>query len=453
MHFFQAYLSRLESSGSFDCACGRSHRLGARQVSLGERVLEDLPAQLRDRYGRGVRLWLLSDENTERAAGARCKELLAGWTLQSTVLPGSPKPRPTLELAGQLAREAGERSPGLVLAVGSGVISDLGKKVSHDLGVPNWCVATAPSVDAFSSGHSVFKTHSRHQSIPSTPAEAIFCELEVLAAAPRALFLSGLGDLLGKFLAYLDWHLSELVTGEYVCPEAARIARDSALATLRALGGGRDTRAVLVPLMDALLTTGFLMQALGSSRPASSAEHTAAHLWELAGLVGDPQMNLHGLLVALGSHCTLQVYRSFFGALPQIEPRDRLRALENERPWEEQLPLELDAFREHIRAEISAAETGPAVWARHLAAYAGGREPIRRLAGEALRELKAGIATLQEVGLAFDPRAFGLSPSAAYLPFPNLRLLRHRYNTFWLMHELGAEELPLRALRERLAID
>ena len=101
---------------------------------------------------------------------------------------------------------------------------------------------------------------------------------------------------------------------------------------------------------------------------------------------------------------------------------------------------------------MSAAETGPAVWARRLAAYEGGREPLRRLAGEALRDLEAGIATLRAAGLAFDPRAFGLPPSAAYLPFPHLRLMRNRYNTFWLMHELGAEDLPLRTLREQLAL-
>ena len=94
----------------------------------------------------------------------------------------------------------------------------------------------------------------------------------------------------------------------------------------------------MVPLMDALLTTGLLMQALHSSRPASSAEHTAAHIWELAGLVGDPQMDLHGLLVALGSHFTLQVYRSFFGTLSRIDLQDRLRTLENQPSWEDDFP-------------------------------------------------------------------------------------------------------------------
>ena len=457
MDFSQQYLGRLDRAGGFECECGRRHTVGTREVLLGDKVLEDLPALLRERHGRDVRLWVLSDENTEAAAGARCKELLASWNQRATVLPGSPKPRPTLELAGKLAGEASESGPGLVLAVGSGVISDLGKKVSHELGVPSWCVATAPSVDAYSSGHSVFKTRAQHQSVPSTPSEVLFCELPVLASAPRAMFLSGLGDLLGKFLSCLDWNLSAVVTGEYICRDSIRFARESALRPLRLLegsaAGSSASTEVLRALTDALLTTGFLMQAIKSSRPASSAEHIAAHIWELAGLVGRSEMELHGLLVALGSRLALQVYRSFYGALPHPDIAARLRALESETPWERLLPPEMEAFREHIRKEMGAAKPDSAAWGRHLAAFEREREQILHLAVEPLQELEEGIQTLRAVGLTFDPAAFGIEPSGACLPFANIRLLRNRYNTFWLMHELGAEARPMASLRSLVGLD
>jgi len=456
MDFHEQYLSRLDRDGGFHCECGRRHHVATRQVLLGERVLGDLPALLRERYGRGVRLWILSDENTEAAAGARCKDLLAGWNPKATVLPGSPKPRPTLELAGRLAGEAGESEPGLVLSVGSGVISDLGKKVSHELGIPNWCVATAPSVDAYSSEHSVFKTRSMHQSVPSTPSEVLFCELPVLATAPRLMFLSGLGDLLGKFLACLDWRLSALITGEHVCQDAIRYARESALRPLRLIGNSQAdspvSTEVLRTLTDALLTTGFLMQAIASSRPASSAEHTAAHIWELAGLVGIPTMDQHGLLVALGSRLTLEVYKSFYGALPRADVPARLQALQGEASWEEGLQPEMEVFREHIRVEMNAAETGAAAWGRDLAAFQRERESIQELAGQPLQELEEGIQALTAIGLPFHPAEFGVTPSGAYLPFPNIRLLRNRFNTFWLMHELGAEAQPLAALRRLVGL-
>jgi glycerol-1-phosphate dehydrogenase [NAD(P)+] len=456
MDFHRQYLERLEPDGAFDCACGRRHRIGTRQALVGERVLEELPALLRDRHGRGLRVWVLSDENTERAAGARCKELLAGWATSATVLPGFPKPRPILELAGELTREAGGRSPGLVLAVGSGVISDLGKKVAYELGIASWCVATAPSVDAYTSGHSVFKGSGLHQTVPVLPSDTVICDLGIMATAPREMLLSGLGDLLAKFVAHLDWNLSSRITGEHLCPESIRNARESALRPLRLLAGPESlvSRELLGCLTDALLTTGFLMQAVGSSRPASSAEHTTSFVWEIAEAVGRQNLNLHGLLVALAGRCVLEVYREFYGTLPElkVDLPTRLRALASEPSWEKHLDPGMAMFAEHMRSQFGAAENGPEAWRRRLTAFQREREGLGELASLTIRDLEEGIAALRGIGLPFEPAAFEMTPAAAYLPFPYLRLLRNRYNTFWLMHELGAEEGPLSALRRTLGL-
>jgi glycerol-1-phosphate dehydrogenase [NAD(P)+] len=454
--FYRQYLERLEPDGAFDCTCGRRHRIGTRRVLVGEKALEELPALLGDSCGRSPRVWVLSDGNTEAAAGARCKELLAGWVLSARVLPGSPKPRPTLELADELTKEAGARAPGLVLAVGSGVISDLGKKVAHELGIPSWCVATAPSVDAYTSGNSVFKGHSRHQTLWVTPSEAVICDLGIMATAPQELFLSGLGDLLAKFLACLDWNLSARISGEHLCAESIRTARESALRPLRLLAGPGSlaSRELLASLTDALLTTGFLMQALGSSRPASSAEHTASFIWEIAGLVGNQRLNLHGLLVALACRLVLEVYREFYGSLPYLsgDVPARVRALVSEPSWEDRLAPGMEVFAEQMRSEMGTASLGPEAWSSRLAAFQREREGLSELAGLSLRDLEEGIAALQGIGLPFEPAAFQMTPSAAYLPFPYLRLLRNRYNSFWLMHELGVEEASLAALRKLLGL-
>jgi glycerol-1-phosphate dehydrogenase [NAD(P)+] len=456
MDFYRRYLDRLEPDGGFDCACGRRHRIGTRQVLVGEGVLGELPALLRERYGGGLRLWVLSDQNTEAAAGARCKGLLAGWPVSGKVLPGKPKPRPTLELAGELAREAAVCSPGLVLAVGSGVISDLGKKVAHELGIPSWCVATAPSVDAYTSGNSVFKGHSRHQTIWVSPSEVVICDYSIMATAPRPMFLSGLGDLLAKFLVHLDWQLSARISGEYLCPEAVRTARESALRPLGLLSGPDSlaSRELLGSLTDALLTTGFLMQSMGSSRPASSAEHTSSFIWEIAELVGNASMDLHGLLVALASRFVLEIYREFYRILPElaVDIPARVRALTAEPSWEQHLDPGMARFTEHMRSELSAAELGPAAWERRLSAFQREREGLGELAGLVFRDLEQGIAGLRGIGLPFDAQSFGMRPASAYLPFPHIHLLRNRYNTFWLMHELGAENAPLAALRRLLGL-
>ena len=69
-------MSQYDRTGAFHCDCGREHRLGTRKILLGDGVIGQLPDHLRDWHGATARLWVLSDENTENAAGRRCKQLV-----------------------------------------------------------------------------------------------------------------------------------------------------------------------------------------------------------------------------------------------------------------------------------------------------------------------------------------------------------------------------------------
>ena len=139
---------------------------------------------LRRRYGPSPTVWVLSDENTETAAGARWKSACGGTKVRSRVLPAAPRPVPSLELADALAAEVMGSPPDLLVAVGGGVISDLVKRVSLRAGVPSWCIATAPSVDAFSSATAALRVAGYHQSVAARPSEVIVCDLEVLSPGP-----------------------------------------------------------------------------------------------------------------------------------------------------------------------------------------------------------------------------------------------------------------------------
>ena len=147
----QELLGRLDPGGILSCACGREHRIAAGDVLVAGDATFGAAELLRRRYGPRPTVWVLSDENTEAAAGARWKSACGGTKVRSRVLPAAPRPVPSLELADALAAEVMGSPPDLLVAVGGGVISDLVKRVSLRAGVPNWCIATAPSVDAFSS--------------------------------------------------------------------------------------------------------------------------------------------------------------------------------------------------------------------------------------------------------------------------------------------------------------
>ena len=417
--------------------------------------MESMPGVVEELYGSAAKVWILSDENTDEAAGQRCKQLLSRFALSGTVLPASPRPRTTPDLIRTLSEEAGKGLPDLVLAVGGGTISDIAKMVSKDLDIPNWCVPTAPSVDAYSSGTSALKLPYRHQTEPTRPAELIIADLDVLQKAPQLLFLSGVGDLLAKYLSCLDWRLSALITGEIICENTAGSCLESARQALAAVKTlAVDRRAAVRSLTDAILLSGLAMQALASSRPASSAEHTIAHFWELDHGVGNTDMELHGLLVGVSSRILLLLYKEFYGdsSLWAFDLEDRLGRLDSEPGWEQALTGEVRRFHRQMREEMEAFENSRPNYRSRLQTVLNNRDSILDLSGSLLRELEQAVAILEDIGFPFHLSHYRFDPERALIPIRYIRYLRNRYSSFNLMHEVGAEEKLLGVLDQRIEL-
>jgi glycerol-1-phosphate dehydrogenase [NAD(P)+] len=441
--FLDELTTRLGSAG---CPCGNVHRLSPVEVILGEDALESSARTLLRSYGAKATLWVLSDERTEAAAGERWKRATRTARISSRILPGDPLPVPTIELAGALAAEVRAIAPDLLVGVGSGVVSDLVKKVSLDTGLPNWCVATAASVDAYSSARSAIRVAGYHRAVPARPSEVIVCDLEVLVRAPRRLFLAGLGDLLAKYLASLDWRLAARVTGETYCDVVGGFALGSAR---RAIDAARtwesDPEAALTALAEAALVSGFAMQAFGSSRPAASAEHTVAHFWETVGAAGAPEHDLHGILVGAATKLLLPGYTAWFGAagglarLGELDLEARVLALVREPPWEATLEPALLPWRHVIAEEQQRNVLDRSMMTRRLQAVVREKEHILTLAEPLLTELAKAIDTLDGLGFPFSFQTLRIAEPQRLLPVRNVRLLRDRYTAFDLAHELGRE--------------
>jgi glycerol-1-phosphate dehydrogenase [NAD(P)+] len=452
---YARFLSGFGRDGRKLCSCGQVHELGTREILLGEGVRTEVPERLRRENRRGTVVWVLSDENTEEAAGSELKRALGRGgrlKLAEEVLPGSPKPVCTPELAEQLTERARAASAGLILAVGGGTMSDLGKAVSHRLGLPNWGLMTAPSMDAHASGTSNMKTPSGAVSRPAAPSVRVFCDTDILARAPEELFQAGLGDQLAKFLGYLDWQLGAWVFEEYFCPEAAEASLQSVRMTMQALREpGLAQGEVRLRLADALLTSGLCMQSLRQSRPAASAEHTAAHLWEIAHVARVPRLALHGLLVGSATGLVYRAYREFFGLLRDlpVDAASRAEELGREPPWQDTLDEEIRPYRALLEAQNAGRPPAAQTCRESLARLAERRLDIQALAERLLEELEEGLRLLGERGFPFELSAYGLSPAEILLPFRYVRLLRNRTSAFDLMHLLGVERRIYRAALER----
>lgn len=102
--------------------------------------------------------------------------------------------------------------------------------------------------------------------------------------APARLTASGVGDLLGKYIALLDWRVARILTGEEICPEIYGLM-EKTLGRLRVLldeisSGQLDVRSekYTTLVMECLILAGLSMQQ-GNSRPTSGSEHHLSHFW------------------------------------------------------------------------------------------------------------------------------------------------------------------------------
>ena len=441
----QDLVGRFDPNGILTCDCGSKHRLLTRDLLVGDDALARSVDLLAERYAKPV-LYVLSDENTEAAAGARWKSRARAGRIHSKILPASPKPVPTDELADALLAEVKRASPDVVVSVGSGVLSDLGKKISLDAGIPNWCVATAASVDAYTSATSAIHIGGYHRAIPCRVSDVVVCDLEVIAQAPRVLLLAGLGDLLAKFLAHLDWVLAHRVAGDHFCATMASFALGSARQALEAARSfAEDAPRAIRLLTDASLVSGLAMQALGSSRPAASAEHTIAHYWEAAGAVRSEGMALHGIEVGAATYLVLPGYRAFYAGLAGVDcdVERRLAAFDAEPRWGERLEEGLRPFEALLVEENRDRILDRMVLAGRVAAFRRARDPLAETAASLLAELVDAIGVLARLGFPFSAGALGIAPEHRSLPVRYARLLRNRYTTFDLAYELGNEDALL----------
>jgi glycerol-1-phosphate dehydrogenase [NAD(P)+] len=441
---FKEFMAHFDHEGRLACACGETHRLATRSVLVSRGALEESAELLVRTRGRAGRIWVLSDENTEAAAGARWKSAAGATRITQRVLPGRPKPHPTMALVDQLDCDVKAASPELLVSVGGGVISDLVKRISLDLGIPNWCIATAPSVDAYSSGTSAINVDGFHGSVPARASEVIACDLDVMENAPRELHLSGLGDLLAKFLAFLDWNLARIVTGESYCPLVSDVALESARSALSAARRlGRDPGEAVRTLTDAALSSGFAMQALGGSRSAATAEHTMAHFWESAHAVGNGRWDLHGILTGVASRMMFRCYGALYESLTDfsLDEMARLGQFDSEPPWREHVEKGLEPFMAKVNEEMAGRTFDRGDLALRLERFRTGHAQIAEVAAAMLGELASAVEILEGIGFPFTLEELELRPQDFLLPFRNIRLLRRRYSTFDLAYDLGLDDV------------
>ena len=134
-------IHKMNAMNGKQCACGKTHSFSSRVIS-GKGVLSSLPELLAQWNCKKV--FVLSDANTFRAAGARVCRILtdAGIAAVSHSF-REEAVEPDEKTVGSAVMHMASDCDGIV-AVGSGVINDTGKILAALSGKPYIIVATPP---------------------------------------------------------------------------------------------------------------------------------------------------------------------------------------------------------------------------------------------------------------------------------------------------------------------
>lgn len=356
---------------------------------IGEGVIAQVAPLFAQSFPGAKHAIVVCDPRTRDVAGLLVEELLrgAGLAVSEYVIEPSGK---TFHADYRYAEEVREavkavaedqavwrKSEQVVpVAVGSGVVNDLAKRAAGELGVPYMVVATAASVDGYSSfGAALRSPEGAKQTYPCPAPRAVLADLDVMRKAPDWMAASGFADLMAKVPAGADWILaSELGAADWHA-EAWQTVQGGLREAIGDPEGvaAKETRA-MTRFVEGLMLGGFAMQDMQSSRPASGAEHMFSHLLEMRDHTFKGEIVPHGIQVGVFTLFMSRVYERIlafdYGRL------DVEACLKLWKPLEEQ---------ERIGAAVFAETKFPDLGVKSVRAKFIDREAMRRR----LQDLKA----------------------------------------------------------------
>lgn len=323
-------------------------------------------------------------------------------------------------------------SYGVLVSVGSGVINDLCKLASYHHGQSYISVATAASVDGYSSFGASITYGGAKQTFTCPAPVAIVADIDIIAAAPKHMTAAGYADLAAKIPAGAEWMIADFTGSEPMHDDAWHILQDyldGFLADPDGVAAGEPQ--AIADLFEGLTLSGFAMQAARSSRPASCCDHLFSHIMDMTEHRFNGELQSHGFQVAIGTLTMCAVFDELFKLdLTQLDVEACLEA------WptlEQEQERALDVFKDFPAPKLGYNEITKkygdkdAVRAELTRLKAEWPELKSRLQGQMYSFTKMQDL-FRRAGAPYDPSHIGLTRSQLKDMFPFVQLMRFRYN-------------------------
>ncbi len=298
-----------------------------RKILVGRNVTGKIPELLKT-LGIEGRILILSDKTTRGIAGGKIQDLLTGnFEADLEIVKES-----SLKEAERIGKSCSK--PACIIGAGGGGVIDVGKKVSSDLGSSFISIPTAPSHDGIASERISLTDGNVKHSLRGKPPTAIVADIEILMNAPCRLIASGCADAISNYTAVFDWRLAR-DRGEYYSDYAGNLALLSAQTVMKSAELIKEKKERGIRnLVEALISSGISMSLVGSSRPASGAEHMFSHALDMLNMKAEAsscssasvgrrsRVALHGEQCGFGSILTAKLQGQDWNMI-----RDKLKTI------------------------------------------------------------------------------------------------------------------------------
>ena len=297
------------------CDCPKTHGFNIAHICIEKGAIEKLPEFIID--FRAKNPFVLADKNTFEAAGKKVCAILENASISYKKYVFSTWDIEPDEKAIGSAIMHFDPTCDLVIAVGSGVINDIGKILANTAKLPYFIVGTAPSMDGYASDSSSMSMDGLKVSLASKCADVIIGDIDILKNAPMKMLQAGLGDMLAKYISIAEWRIAHEITGEYYCERVATLIRTALKRCVENAEGllKREDEAVKA-VFEGLVIGGVAMAFAGVSRPASGVEHYFSHVWDMRGLEFGTKVDLHGIQCAVATNIAAELYEKVLKITP-----------------------------------------------------------------------------------------------------------------------------------------
>lgn len=215
------------------------------------------------------------------------------------------------------AASAAANGTDLIITIGSGTMTDIGKiAATRNGGIPQIVVQTAASVDGFTDNVSVILRNGVKRTVPSRWPSIVLADTTTIGAAPRELNTAGFGEAISLFTAPADWYLANLVGLDSTFHPASMELLKSAAAEppTWARGVAKGEAAAIEQLTRLLALRGIVSGVSNTTACLSGVEHVISHMLDLHHSAKHQPIGLHGAQVGVATLVATKLWRRMIDA-------------------------------------------------------------------------------------------------------------------------------------------